>query len=107
MRCVPLRDPHSSHPPQFQGEFQALAQQLAASKDQVLEARKELALSKSGGGAAAAAAAGAAGDDDEGGRAVLLRKPKAEFAPRSAEGAGGASAKAMLKKKSSKSAQAF
>ena len=108
MRCVPLRDPHSSHPPQFQGEFQALSQQLAASKDQVLEARKELALSKSGGGGAAAAgAAGAAGDDDEGGRAVLLRKPKAEFAPRSAEGTGGASAKAMLKKKSSKSAQAF
>jgi hypothetical protein len=88
----------------FQGEFQALAQQLAASKDQVLEARKELALSKSG---AAAAAAGAAGDDDEGGRAVLLRKSKAEFAPRSAEGTGGASAKAMLKKKSGKSAQAF
>jgi hypothetical protein len=108
VRCVPPRDPHSPHLLQFQGEFQALAQQLAASKDQVLEARKELALSKSGsgGGAAAAAAAGAAGDDDEGGRAVLLRKSKAEFAPRSAESASGTAAKALLKKKSSKASNA-
>ena len=101
----PPARPHSPHPLQFQGEFQALSQQLAASKDQVLEARKELALSKSGGGAAAAAAA-AAGDDDEGGRAVLLRKSKAEFAPRSAESASGTAAKALLKKKSSKATNA-
>ena len=100
----PPARPHSPHPLQFQGEFQALSQQLAASKDQVLEARKELALSKSGGGGAAAAAA--AGDDDEGGRAVLLRKSKAEFAPRSAESASGTAAKALLKKKSSKATNA-
>jgi hypothetical protein len=73
----------------FQSEFAAIASQLEAAKQRENELKR------------AAAAAVPADDAEDGGRAALVRKQKAEFAPRAAEGAGGSSAIKLLKKKKS------
>jgi hypothetical protein len=89
----------------FQNEYAAMAAQVEASKQQVLEARKAAASGSSGAGGGAGD-----GDDDAGGKPGSARKAaKAEFVPRAAGSDGSSSAvkSMLLKKKSSKSAQAF
>ena len=80
----------------FQQEFATVAKQLAASKEQVLEARKDLAVAQASGKREAEDG----GDDAR----AALRKAKAEFSP---TGAGGSSASKLLKGKKKASAAAF
>ena len=108
--------PPLSHAAVFQAEFAAVAQQLAAAKEQVLEGRKQLAVSQSGGGGGGGDGGGGGGGGGGGKHAAAgaenedtrtqLRKAKAEFAPRTVESTMGSAAAKLLVKKSSKKALA-
>ena len=67
--------------------------QLEQAKQQAVDAKKAIAT---GAGAA---------EDEDGGRSAL-RKSKAEFAPRAAEGAAGGAASKLLRKKTKTGAAA-